>query len=709
MALIVGLSVVVVSFSYRLNKDCLMVGLDGASWLTYLGYQHNDRLPYAQIGADPLQGNFDAYFPVALEYLLPEALMQPFADVTAAKAFNYSIYYLLMLAAFYVFVRSIAIPWPAGLLAANLFAVLGFPGLMHLNTQTYGPFNFSPHIAQSIALSMFIVAAFWALNPRRIGWPAALALSAVPTVFLLIDVVSLGAQVIFIVPATAIYGAASLLEAENWRDDILRIAAAVVMVLVAWVLGIFEYFHGLIGYSAFNFFSNELVRWAFDASDASTFWFSQLGRLTILFGLMGAAWSVWFDTGRARLFAATHIVVTLLFLPVAYGVVSLAKNYNGTMPARFEMWMWPYALVFSSVAMVQAVKSLLQLARPFLQGRLRSPPSYGTPVALAATLAAIAAYNAGQALSYPGRQCAQAFSPIRATPITDVLQHNIALAPGATFNGIVATIAGVKDKPSVGWIDLHFHDFQLWQRTGNDHRLVGLWHFGIPTLFQYFAFTTPPYYLLLTEFLSRPQDKQFRSGLVLTRADEKMMRLWGVRYVITDGGSSVGRTIVDLPVADLGSLRLGELADVNLGDYSPTEVRRVADYRSGIAALHESDFDGRRTVVTEADLRGTLTGATRAHLNYTKYGLDLHAESRARSILVLPVQYSHCWSVEGGGDAQLFRADMMQLGVIFTGSVDLKLVFRYGPLHAGACRVADLHDMTTLRIAEGRAMPRRGE
>jgi hypothetical protein len=706
MALVVGLSVVVVSFGYWLNKDCLMIGLDGTSWLTYLGYQHNDRLPFAQIGADPVQGNFDAYFPVANEYLLPEALTRPFADTTAAKAFNYSIYYLLMMAAFYLIVRSIAIPWQTGLLAANLFAVLGFPGLMHLNSQTYGPFNFAPHIAQSIALSMFIVAAFWALNPRRIGRPTVFALLAVPTVCFLIDVVSLGAQVIFIVPATALYGAASLLEAENWRDDIPRIAAVAVMVLVAWVLGIFEYFHGLIGYSAFNFFSNELVRWAFDASDASTFWFSQLGRLTILFGLMGAAWSVWFGTGRARLFAATHIVVTVLFIPIAYAIVSLAKNYNGTMPARFEMCMWPYALVFSSVAIVQAVNSVLDLSRPFLQGRLRSLRGYGAPVALAATLAAIAGYNAGQGLAYPGRQCAQAFSPIRATPITDVLQHNIALAPGATFNGVVATIAGVKDKPSVSWLDLHFHDYQLWQRTGNDHRLVGLWHFGIPTLFQYFAFTTPPYYLLLTEFLSRPEDKQFRSGLVLTRVDEKMLRLWGVRYVITDGDSSVGRTIVDLPVADQGSLRLGDLAEVNLGDYSPTEVRRVADYRSGIAALHEPDFDGRRTVVTEADLRGTLTGATRAHLLYMKYGLDLHAESRARSLLVLPVQYSHCWSVEGGGDAQLFRADMMQLGVIFTGTVDLKLVFRYGPLLAGACRVADLHDMTTLRVAEGRAMPR---
>jgi hypothetical protein len=48
-----------------------MIGLDGTSWLTYLGYQHNDRLPFAQIGADPVQGNFDAYFPVAQEYLLP--------------------------------------------------------------------------------------------------------------------------------------------------------------------------------------------------------------------------------------------------------------------------------------------------------------------------------------------------------------------------------------------------------------------------------------------------------------------------------------------------------------------------------------------------------------------------------------------------------------------------------------------------------------
>ena len=433
----------------------------------------------------------------------------------------------------------------------------------------------------------------------------AVALIAIPSVCFLIDILSLGAQIIFILPATAVYGSASLLDVKNWRDDILRIVAAVLLVIVAWVLGIIEYFHGLIGYSAYNFFSDEFVRFRFDSGNASTFWFSELGGLTIVFGLMGAAWSFWFETGRARIFAATHIVATCIFIPVAYEIVHFANNYNGTMPARFEMSMWPYALVFSSIAIVQAVKSALQISRPFLKGRLQSLPRYGTPIALAASLAVIVAYNAGQALAHPGRQCPQSFSPIQATPITDVLRDNIAVRPGATFKGIVATIDGVKDKPSVSWLDLHFHDYQVWQRTGNDHQLVGLWHFRIPTLFQYFAFTTPPYYLLLTEFLSRPEDKQFRSGLVLTGVDEKMMRLWGVRYVITDGDSPVGRRIVDVPAAELGSLRLTELSDVNLGNYSPTEVRRVADFRSGISALHEPDFDGKRIVVTEADLRGS--------------------------------------------------------------------------------------------------------
>jgi hypothetical protein len=705
-ALIAGFSILAFFYIYRLNESCLMLGLDGASWSTYMEYQQDARQPFVQVGVDPVEGSFDAYYPVLYEYLPPEALTRLVSSATASKPFRYFIYYLLMLAAFYALVRAIDISRPIALLAGNLFGALGFPGLLTLNSQTYGPFAITPYIAQSIALSMFIVAAFWRLNPQRLRHHEAFVLMAVPAACFLMDIVSTGAQVIFIVPATVVYGAASLLDAKGWRDDVLRIAAAVLAIVTLLALGVFEYLYGLVGYSAYSFFSDEFHRSTFDSSFASTFWFSALGRLTILLGLMGAVWSVWFDGGRARVFAATHIVVTALFIPAAYIIVHFAKDYKGTMPSRFEMFMWPYTLVFSSVAIVQAVKSALKISLSFMPERWRFLPNYGTAIALVVPLGVIVAYNAAQAVAHPGRQCPRSFTPVQATPITDALRNGIALRPGTAFNGLVATIDGVKDKPSVSWLDLHFHDYQVWQRTGNDHRIVGLWHFGIPTLFQYFAFTTPPYYLLLTEFLSRPEDQQYRSGLVLTRLDEKMLRLWGVRYVITDGGSSIGRPVVEVPLGDLGSLQLSELADVNLGNFSPTEVRHVADFRSGISALHEPGFDPKRTVVTEADVHSSLTAATHARLTYTTYGFQLAADSPGRSLLVLPVQYSHCWSVEGAGDVDLFRADMMQLGVIFSGKVDLKLMFKYGPLRGGACRVADLHDMKTLRVVDGRTWPR---
>jgi hypothetical protein len=58
---------------------------------------------------------------------------------------------------------------------------------------------------------------------------------------------------------------------------------------------------------------------------------------------------------------------------------------------------------------------------------------------------------------------------------------------------------------------------------------------------------------------------------------------------------------------------------------------------------------------------------------------------------LLPVQYSDCWRADDSG-VMLFRANMMQLGIKFTGRVHTRLVFRLGPLFAGHCRVEDVND-----------------
>jgi hypothetical protein len=119
--------------------------------------------------------------------------------------------------------------------------------------------------------------------------------------------------------------------------------------------------------------------------------------------------------------------------------------------------------------------------------------------------------------------------------------------------------------------------------------------------------------------------------------------------------------------------------------------------------MHEATFDGARSVIADIGLDGSFAAATNAQLVYTSDGFRLRAESPSRSLLVLPVQYSHCWTVEGEGDPALFRANLMQLGVNFTGTLNARLIFRYGPILAGQCRLQDLDDMYQLRIADARA------
>jgi hypothetical protein len=118
--------------------------------------------------------------------------------------------------------------------------------------------------------------------------------------------------------------------------------------------------------------------------------------------------------------------------------------------------------------------------------------------------------------------------------------------------------------------------------------------------------------------------------------------------------------------------------------------------------MHDPSFDGRHVVVTDSPPAGPFIEATGIQLTFQTYGFSLKAASQGRSMLVLPVQYSRCWSVSGKGEPSLFRANLMQLGVSFSGELDARLVFRYGPILAGDCRVADLRDADRLRLREAR-------
>lgn len=718
-------------FSFSHNENCLMLGLDGSWYRAMFAYEAGDRIPFTQTGVDALSGSFDAWYPLRPEYLLPHAMTLPFASGAPSKSFIYVVYSVFLALSIYVVARTVDAGRAVALAAGLLMPILAAAGFLDHVAQLFPLFEANPYWFQSTGLGCMIVAGFWALNGE--GRVRTTILLAAPAVLFVLAVVSLAPHVLFMVPATALYAAGSLVTARRLRDNIPRVMAGLLMLAVSAALGIFTYYYAIVDYTAYQFFSGEIQHPLGGWLALSTmFWISPFGAWVVWLGIAGAFWTSLAGVGRLRIFAVTHLVATGLYFAVGYWFAFLAVNYRGSWPVYFETGLWPYALLFSVVAVAAALR--LMLTGVGVAMRLpRHWRGYGaaaswTGMALAARalgvgagaierlaqrsahltllgiVLAVASYNIYIYAKPRQDGCiGGGFYPSRATTITDMLQENVALGAGIPFRGIVATIDAVKPGLPGDWIEFHEHDRTLWQETGNDHRTVGLWHFNIPTLFQIHTFMTPPYYLLLTDFLSRPQDRHLRSSMVMTRVDEPIMRLWGVRYLITDFDAGGGKLLIELSTKDLGTLRLTELSDANLGDYSPTEPRQAEDFRSGLQIMHEPGFDGRREVVTDAAVEGPLVAATGARLVYERNGFHLTAQSAGRSVLVLPVQYSHCWTASGPGDPSLFRADLMQLGVRFVGTLDARLDFRLGPILASRCRLSDLRDMSRLRIEQARS------
>jgi hypothetical protein len=702
-------------FSFSANQNCLMFGLDGIWHRTMFANEAVDRPAYGQTGVDALSGSFDAWYPIRPGLLLPYAMAMPFG--APAKAFTYFVFSSFLALAIYLLARAVRIGPAVALTAGLAMPILAGAGLTDRGAVLFPLFQINPNWFQSTSLGCLIVAAFWAMDAKD-GWRRTALLIATPTLCVLLATMSVAPNVLFMVPIVGVYAVGSLMFVRRRADLLPRLAAAFLIIVVAAALGVLTYYYGILGYAAFRIFPDEiqhpiifedwlpLSTWFWSANDTL-----HIGAWMLSLGITGALWSAIVGTGRIRVFAITHLIATALYAIVAYCLVFVIVPYRGSFPAYFETGIWPFALIFSAISLA----TVLRLALIAISTVLAASPRLGQIGKAghrfsrrSAALVLIGAMTAIAFHDVAGRptqtQCVgSGIWSIRPTAITEKLQQEIALRPGLPFRGIVATIDAVQAGKPGDWLDFHSYDYSLIQETGNDHRTVGLWHFDIPTLFQYHTFTTPPYYLMLTDFLSSPADHQLRSVIVMTHVDPAFMALWGVRYVITDNDGQAGQEAVRIPTKTLGTLRLIELPHPNLGDYSPVETAQAADFAAALRIMHQPDFDGRRTAVTEERFDQPLVPAHAVELIYTKEGLHLRAESAGHSLLVLPAQYSHCWTAGGPGEPQLFRANAAQLGVSFTGKLDVNLVFRLGPILAGACRVDDIHDMERLRISQARA------
>jgi len=289
-------------------------------------------------------------------------------------------------------------------------------------------------------------------------------------------------------------------------------------------------------------------------------------------------------------------------------------------------------------------------------------------------------------------------------PIVDMLAQKIAVKDSARFNGRVVTLFPITPKyPVDPWNEAALQQFaqatKLIRETGNDHLSTGLWWYQIPTLFEYNQFNSPALYALSRLALIQTPYPQQRNVLIYTRANERILELLGVSYVISpDSVETIGTVRQTESVAGK-TLRLAELADPNLGSYSPTVVEHQNDIHAALVRVAAENFDPKSTVISADDLPAPLVAMAESSIYYDGENLHVLATSPGRSLMVVPREYSQCLELTANapGLATLHRVDGLLTGILFEKRLDATLTFRTGPFHNPTCRYKDFLDFSSSR------------
>ena len=642
--------------------------------------------------------------PLLLPSLLPLALF----GETPGAGFGFMCCATLMFLSTYALGRALGLEQAAALLAAWALPLLSLP--YRSGPQIYTAYNVAPQLADAISMTMLALAVLArGYAKTRVAWePVALAL-LILWLFLAAPL-----AIVLLLPAIPI-ALGIIANAARTPRFLLKTGLFLLPPLVFLALGGGAYLWGLYSYTAATFFPLELgytgrywdlvsALFTNDFPRAPTGFSLHIVKppAALLFGLAlaGLALSLRKADRPARAMAST--VLASAVAVAAYGTIYLTTHGSWILPfpVYFEFVLWPLSALFAAHALVALAKSALSTS-PALCARLieglghlaRKPARLILlPAALGTALGALLAWHP---VTLP--PVAWYLRPSE-TAITKALGQASGIAPGKPFRGYTVNLA------SFNWGAASPYDFRVFKAFGNPHRLQYLWMHDIPTLEAYAASIEPPLYAIATRLLSGNDVAYSRNLVFLTRPDVALLQSLGVRFVITESPlPAPASLLVALSAPDVAQY-VYELPDPNYGSYSPTDVAVAHDATEAAAGLADPHFDFRRSVVLASAPSGSLQPAESSSAILTRGGWRIRAKSAGLSLLLIPLQYSHCLSLtehqaEGGRVVAVEQANLVSTALVFRGEVDVTLSLIVSPFWHASCRVADVRAMNAFGLA----------
>ena len=503
------------------------------------------------------------------------------------------------------------------------------------------------------------------------------------------------------------FGVVALVMAASMHERLVKLGSAIVLgCLTAVVFG--GLLFGLFGFAKPTFFWYEF--------------FERPGTLRDLsfFIAVESRWPAWIVYGSS-LAGASHAALRgdAGIRPMARGfvgfvLVNLAlillvhERWKGPRIAYIDIFAYPFYCVFAAHAAATALGALnLKIGEV-------NPQSRAAMVALCALPWLVLIDYQPPPLERPlARNINPFIWPPSETPVTKFLADEIALRPGSSFRGRVASVAGSDFKPqwvSAPFLSQHSYDGMGLFFSGNDHRMYGLWYYGIPTLLETNEFSSPFFHLVNARLLNAPGAIDMRAHETQSVVNDRIMALLGVRYLLSDKVLAGRTPVLHYRLVEGRDLYLYSVAGANTAGYAVTQVRRAASGREAIAILAKPSFDPRTTaILTTQEEMPPLVPVSASSLTIERGGYGIEADSPGTSLLVLPIEYSHCLHANLTSSAptppRLYRVNLAMGGILFSGRVKGRLTLRYGPW-SSRCRMDDWREADALKIGDASEWPR---
>jgi hypothetical protein len=249
----------------------------------------------------------------------------------------------------------------------------------------------------------------------------------------------------------------------------------------------------------------------------------------------------------------------------------------------------------------------------------------------------------------------------------------------------------MRSDTKTSWPLLHYHDYLRRESTGNEHRDVGLWNFGIPTLWEYSPLISPFYFKFIHKYLTTNNVLQQRNTVVFDKINDKILGLLGVRFIILDHPLE-GYDLVAKTNSNNMPLFLYSIKNANINGYSPINIIKVSEQDFSNVDFNLSDLT--KNLYANIFFEENIIKAKSSAINLSNKGINLIAESEGHSVILLPFEYSNCISVKEKtkNDFKIFRANYFLIGVYFNKKIDINIVNNFSIFENPKCKFLDFLD-----------------